>query len=138
MLIDVDLPEIEDVVPEEELRVLKDGSLTEKKRKVADRNQLYAELVCGIAVAIAANAVCAAPTLRAATVAGRTQRAKRGSGLVEDSYVYEVKLPRALLASFDAVAGDPLEAFRCAGARMQVNANGSLRTIAPPQWAGRR
>ena len=134
VIIDVDLPEIEDVIPETELRARKDGTLSEVKRKVADRNHAYAELACGIALVISATAFAAAPSVMRVTVAGRTQRAKRGSDAVVDNYVYEVTLERELFAHFDRARATPIDILRRAGARMQMSANGGLRTISKPGW----
>jgi hypothetical protein len=135
VLIDVDLPEIEDVVPETQLRALKSGALSDKKRKVSERNELYAELVCGIAFAIAATAFSAAPTLSRVTVAGRTQRQKRASLYVEDDYVYEVEIPRAVFTDKELGRLDPVDTLRRLRSRLQLAANGALKKIAAPAWA---
>lgn len=134
VLIDVDLPEIEDVIPETQLRALKNGTLSEKKRKVSERNELYAELVCGIAFAIAATTLSSAPTVAYVTVAGRTQRQKRASTDLNDDYVYEVKIPRAFFSATDANGFDPVDALRKLPSRIQVAANGALKTVQAPAW----
>lgn len=134
VFIDVDLPEIEDVVPETQLRALKSGALSEKKRKASERNELYAELVCGIAFAIAATSLSAAPTLTRVTVAGRTQRQKRASLYVEDDYVYEVEIPRAFFSTLKLDTLDPVESLRRLPSRIQVASNGALKKIVAPRW----
>jgi hypothetical protein len=92
-MIDNDLPEIEDTIPETRLNVLKNGTLKEVRRKATDRNSAYATVVTGIAFTVAATALAAAPTLRIVTVEGHTQRKGRGSLEAVNTSVYEVRFP---------------------------------------------
>jgi hypothetical protein len=135
LMIDVDLPEIEDVIPETRYKALKDGTLKEAKRKVSERNQAYSELVCGIALAVAATALSAAPTLTHVTVAGRTQRPLRGGVGIDDAYVFETKLPRELFSKLPPQGLNSVETLaKLPTTRVQVLSNGSLKKISPPDW----
>lgn len=133
--IDVDLPEIEDVIPETRYTVLKNGTLKEVKRKAVDRNEGYAFLVTGIAFTVAATAFASAPTLRFVTVAGHTQRKSRLSLDVDDTYVYEVRFHREALNAISVGTLDPIEAIRGLPSRIDAASNGTLKKIPNPKWA---
>jgi hypothetical protein len=135
VMIDIDLPEIEDVVPETELSVLKDGSLKEVKRKASARNEAYGTLVIGIAFTVAASAFSSAPTLRTVTVAGHTQRKSRTSLDAVDAYVYEVRFRREAFASLDGRRLDPMDAVRRLDSRIDIAPNGVLKKLPEPSWA---
>ncbi len=132
--IDFDLPEIEDVTPEIRHTVLKDGSLKETKRKAAERNAEYAGLVTGLALTVASAAFASAPTLQFVTIGAYTQRKKRGSDAVEDTYVYETRFARSFVASVDAPNVNPIEALAAQETRVDWGANAVLKKIAPPAW----
>ena len=134
-MIDIDLPEIEDVIPETRYTVSKDGTLKEVKRKAADRNQTYATLVAGIAFAVAATAFAAAPSLRAVTVAGHTQRKNRNSLDAVDTYVYEVRFPRDAFVKLAPSSLEPVEAMLRLPSRIEMSATGVLKKLAEPKWA---
>jgi len=133
-LADIDLPEIEDVVPELRFSVLKNGKLRESKRKPSERNEEYATLATGIAFLIAATAFAAAPTLQLVTVAGHTQRKNRNSLDPIDTYVFEVRFDRQTVVASDPRTLDPLDAVRRLPSRIEVASNGALKKIAPPAW----
>lgn len=133
-LVDIDLPEIDDCVPEVQYKLLKNGTTKEAKRKISERNQAYSEFVCGIALAVGASALSAAPTLTHVTVAGRTERQKRDSVEVEDTYVLEVKIPRVLFSGLHAASVDPVGVLEHLPSRIERSSNGSLKRITPPGW----
>jgi hypothetical protein len=134
VMIDLDLPEIEDVIPELQFTALKNGTMREVKRKEVDRNEAYATLVTGIAFTIAGAAFAGAPTLLFATVAARTQRQIRGSIDVVDTYVYEVRFPRDAFESIDAPNLDPLSMLCAFPCRIQVTPRKMLKKLSPPDW----
>jgi hypothetical protein len=130
----LDLPEIEDVIPETRFQVLKSGRLKLVKRKAEDRQLRYARLVLGLALMVAATAFAAAPTLETVTIGANIQRKRRGSLQVEDQYVYEACLPRALFVGDTVRSAEPVELLKGL-ARMEFGANFSLNTIVEPSWA---
>ena len=132
----LDLPEIEDVIPELRFRILKNGSLKSSKRKADERNLAYARLVAGLAILMAAVSFEAAPTLGSVAVAARTQRKRRGSAEVEDQYVYETRISRALFAHGQVFAGDPLELLSSPVTRLAWGGKHTLKKISEPEWAG--
>ena len=137
VMLAVDLPEIEDVIPETGHRVLKDGTIKEVKRTRADRNGAYAQLACGLALQLACCALAAAPTLQQVHVAAYTQRRQRGSGVLADEWVYELEIDRALIQRIDPATADPIEIARSVPGRIDLRSTMELARIAPPAWAPR-
>jgi hypothetical protein len=90
----LDLPEIEDVIPETRGQVLKDGRVRQVKRTVSEKNEDYAHLVTGLALFISNETLVVSPMLRTVRIAAYTQRKKRGSQLETDTYVYDITLSR--------------------------------------------
>ena len=76
VFVHLDLPEIEDVIPETTRRVLKDGSTKIAKRNKKERAAAYAKLVTGLGVLISRMTFAAAPTLLNVRIATYTQRKK--------------------------------------------------------------
>jgi hypothetical protein len=131
----VDLPEIEDVVPETAKRVLRDGSIKEVKRSQRDRAEEWGQLAAGLGVLIAWATFAAAPTIGTVRVAAFTQRRKRRSGEISDDWVYEVELPRSVTDRIDPRTVQPLDVLRTYPSRFDLRASGELAAIEPPAWA---
>ncbi len=134
VFVDLDLPEIEDVIPETRLTMLKNGGTKETKRNADERNTAYLHLVSGICIAVAATAFCAAPTVEFVVIAAYTQRKKRGSGEMEDAYVLEAKIPREVVAAVKPATDAPLDVLGRCESRLDPAANLALKKIAPPAW----
>jgi hypothetical protein len=132
VFIHLDLPEIEDVIPEERYRVLKDGRVKEMKRKAADRNADYADLACGLGLMVAAAAATVSPKVRSVAVAGYTQRKRRGSDAIQDDYVFAATFDRDGLRELDRDC-DPVGVLSLAGEVNQL-ASYVLKQIKPPAW----
>jgi hypothetical protein len=130
----LDLPEIEDVIPETRYQVLKSGQLKEVKRKPDERNAAYARLVSGLAFTIAASAFAAAPTLDAVLISAYTQRKRRGATTTEDQYVYEARIRRGVFAT-GMTEGDPIELLLAQETRLDWGGKGELKKIDPPAWS---
>jgi hypothetical protein len=134
----LDLPEIEDVVPSTRHRVLADGRLKETKRDEAERNEEYAELVCGVGLMMAAAAFAAAPTLSVVQVAAYTQREQKGKakGQIADDYVYVASVPRSGWDTFDPKNVRATASLRKLG-RLEQQANLRLKRLGAkelPSW----
>ncbi len=131
----VDLPEIEDVIPEVRQRALKNGTVKEVRRTKTERNADYLHLIAGIALLLARTAMGAGPTLRRAHVAAYTQRRKRGTGLVADEYVYEAVFERPEVAGWTPSTVDPVQVLTASPRnRLDLRDNGELKRIDPPGW----
>jgi hypothetical protein len=135
VVIDIDLPEIEDVIPETRYNVLKNGALKEVKRAAKERNEAYATLVTGIAHTVAATALATAPSLQSVTVAGHTQRKSRNDFEAKDTYVFEARFSRDAIARISSGTLEPVSSIQRLPSRIELGANGALRRISEPDWA---
>jgi|GEM_PF-3950761 len=134
VLIDVDLPELEDVIFTKSMRVKKDGSISERNRKQSTRNEEYAQLVAGLVVLLGTTALSSAPTANRVVVAGYTQRLKRGT--MADDYVVVVSLPRSSIADANTLrGGDPIGLLKELGAALEQTQTGKLKSVQVPDWA---
>jgi hypothetical protein len=131
----VDLPEIEDVIPEVRQQALKNGSVKEVRRTKAERNADYLHLIAGIALLLARAAIGAGPTLRRVHVAAYTQRRQRGTGLLADEYVYEAVFERSEVSAWVPATVDPVRVLKESPTnRLDLRDNGELKRIDPPGW----
>jgi hypothetical protein len=130
----LDLPEIEDIMPETRTKVLKDGTTRDVKRPQAERLKSYANLVCGLAFLIARTAFCTGPTLNDVHIAAYTQRRQKRTGEVQDDFVYEVAISRGVSAALEHAKVDPVTEMLALKSRMKQSASGDLTKIAPPTW----
>ena len=132
----VDLPEIEDCIPEKRQKAQKNGTTREVRRTKAERFALYATLVIGLGVAIATRTFCVLPAARSVRLAAFTQRRARGTSTVEDQFIYEMTLPREEAEDLDLHQG-PFELLRFIDCRMDLDPSGNFRKLAPPAWLSR-
>jgi hypothetical protein len=134
VFVSLDLPEIEDVVPETRFNVLKNGSLREVKRKAEERNGAYAGLVTGLVLSVAATVFSAAPTVRAVTIAAFTQRKRRGATTIEDAFVIETRIEREGFEALNVKASEPADTLGRFQTRWEWGASLALKKIPPPPW----
>ncbi|RKH54863.1 DUF4236 domain-containing protein [Corallococcus llansteffanensis] len=130
----LDLPEIEDVIPEVKSRALANGSLKEVRRTKHERNTDYVNLVSGLALQLARSGFSAGPTLQSIHIAAYTQRRQKGTGTLRDEYVYEVAFERNAAARWSEATVDPIEVFNAAKCRYDLRDNLELKAITPPDW----
>jgi len=134
IFVNLDAPEIEDVVPETRLKVLKAGVLKEVNRKAEERNAVYLQLVCGIVLAVAATVFSAAPTVESIAIAAFTQRRRRGATAIEDQYVLESRIERDAFAALNVSGSQPADSLSRLQTRCDVGANFTLKAIPAPPW----
>jgi hypothetical protein len=130
----LDLPELEDVIPEVKQRALKNGTIKEVRRTKADRNEDYLQLSAGIALLLARTALAAGPTLRFVHLAAYTQRRQRGTGMIADEYVYEAVFDRESVARWDPASVEPVRILAAPSNRLDLRDNGKLKRIEAPKW----
>lgn len=92
LLLDIDLPEIEDI-PDTKMVKLASGNLSQKKKTQAELKQNYAALVFSLAVFIAANLFGLSPAIENMTMSCYTQRRNTDGG-IEDNYILSVRFSR--------------------------------------------
>lgn len=135
VVVAVDLPEIEDVIPETRLKALKQGTVKEVRRTQRERKEAWGQLVLGIALQIARTICAVAPTVQIVRLAGYTQRRQR-SGAIADEWVYEFAFERQFLAQLDPSTFDPTTLLKAPQSRILVAPDSSLKKIPPPEWLG--
>ena len=130
IMIDLDLPEIEDL-PGEKAVELASGAVRIKPKTIAEKREMYSKCVLGLAVLFADGAFLASAGVRRALVSGYTQRRNARTGELEDQYVFSIAFARVEFANarFDRVEPETfVEAFRN---RMNPSGAGELKTIPP-------
>ena len=92
VMLDVDLPEIEEL-PTKELKVLANGRLSEKNKTQAELKREYALMVFGLAAFISANIFNQSPAIEHIVISGYTQRRNK-DGDINDDYIFSIKFVR--------------------------------------------
>jgi Protein of unknown function (DUF4236) len=133
VIVAVDLPEIEDVIPEMRFKALKNGTIKEVRRSRRERNEAWRHLVLGIALQLGRTVCAAAPSVQHVKVAGYTQRRQR-SGAIDDEWVYELVVDRQFLAGLRPDTVDPSSILRLPSIRVMPGSEGDLKKIPPPAW----
>jgi len=131
----LDLPEIEDVIPENRQQVLKDGRVREVRRSKQERQVDYAHLVAGLALMMARASFSAGPTLTSVHIAAYTQRRQPRTGVVRDDFVYEVRIDRDMAGQIDPADVDALALLTELPGRIDLGSGSQLKTIERPDWA---
>jgi hypothetical protein len=130
----LDLPEIEDVVPENREEVLKDGRVREVRRSKQERQHDYAHLVAGLALMLARAGFSAGPTLASIHIAAYTQRRQPRTGVVRDDFVYEVRIDRDMAGQIDPADVDALALLTDLPGRIDLGSGSQLKTVERPEW----
>ena len=129
----LDLPEIEDVIPETVKAIQKNGTAKDVRRDQAERQSDYAQLVMGQCLFLAAELFSYLPVTQQIRVAAYTQRPRIKESDPVDSYVLDVAFDRDAVKTFGS--DDNLKAFFVRqGARFNQCADGELKRIEPPSW----
>ena len=133
----LDLPEIEDVIPETRKEILKSGETREARRERPERTAEYARLVMGQCLYLAAEVFSYLPLAQTVHVAAYTQRPRLRESEPIDTYVLDVAFAREAVVEFTRQE-QKLPAFLARlGARFVVNDDGGLGRIEPPAWLKR-
>lgn len=135
--VDLDLPEIEDVVRQTREKALASGSVKLSQKSAKELNSEYAGLAIGLSYSVAAAIFAAAPTLREIGIGAFTQRVSRKTGNLESEYVYQVMISRQVLSSLNLQRIDAREALANFEHVINVKTDGRLETIKAPAWVER-
>lgn len=130
ILIDLDLPEIEDL-PQEKAAALASGAVRVKPKTLAEKRETYQKCVFGIAILFADGAFLSSAGIRNALVSGYTQRRNVRTGEMEDQYVFSIAFNRAAFANVSFERTDPAAFVQAFRNRMNPAATGELKTIQP-------
>ncbi|MBO4910130.1 MAG: DUF4236 domain-containing protein [Lachnospiraceae bacterium] len=129
MMLDVDLPEIEDIA---ETRMVKtdSGGLKEKKKTQAELKAEYATLVFGLAVFISANVFNISPAIQKILISGYTQRRNK-DGDINDDYIYSIKFTRSMFEKKNVALADPKALCMSAENRCNMTTTSLFKVIKP-------
>jgi len=131
----LDLPQIEDVIPEATKEVLKDGGTRERTRPRAERNADYARLVMGQCLFLAAELFSYLPLAHLVQVAAYTQRPRIREADPIDTYVLDVPFEREAVTQFNEEDQQLICFLTRQGGRFSVlPGDNSLAKIEPPSW----
>ncbi len=129
----VNLPELEEVIPETTKEILKNGGTREVRRTKSERQTDYTRLAMGECLFVAAELFSYLPLAQEIKVAAYTQRPRIKETDPLDSYVLDVTFNPEAVKGFGS--DDNLSAiFARQGGRFDVNADGGLSRIEPPSW----
>jgi Protein of unknown function (DUF4236) len=135
LLVDVDLPEIEDM-PTARLKMdIRALALVEKAVPVSGIRRSYRDHVHGIIFRIVGQAFASNPFLTEVRIAGYTQRLSTAVGKMEDSYVIAAKVKRtdwSKISFANLAIIDPVESLGMFDLTVSIDAQGTMRAIAPP------
>ena len=129
MMVDLDLPEIEDL-PDTKAVEMADGSVKERQKSLKDLRADYVRCVFGMAVFFAGNILNISPYIEKVCVSAYTQRRNR-KGDLADQYIYSVLFRREGFARIDYEKIDPVEFCMGFKNRCNIAATGEMKEIEP-------
>lgn len=129
LLIDLDLPEIEDF-PNQKAIQTANGNMKLKDKTQAELYSDYKNYAFGLALFVVGHIFNISPKIYKITISSYTQRRDK-KGQINDDYVYSIKFGREKLSELNLVKGDSFDLCMNFENRCNVNANNSLKTIEP-------
>lgn len=100
VLVDLDLPEIEDI-PQQKITITSSGKKTIKQKGQTDLRCDYANCVFGLAMYVAYNIFNVSLKIQDIEVSAYTQRIGENSALASDQYIFLVDFPREIFSQID-------------------------------------
>jgi hypothetical protein len=134
VMIDVDLPEIEELPRKTATVPARGYKLSIKDLPVTRHQQLYMRHVHGIGFRIIGEVFYALPTADEVVLSGYTQRPDKATGEVQDQYVYSVRVSRRDWAGINFANlkdVDPVEALGRFDIRRDISKTGLFKEIVP-------
>jgi hypothetical protein len=128
-LLDLDLPEIEDI-PVQYLSRTESGTVSMKDKTLKRRREEYVSCVCGLAIWCAASVMNFSPRVETVVVSGYTQRRDKAGDLA-DEYVLSVRFDRAGLRRRPFHIDEPLETVLAFENRINLATSGNMKKIEP-------
>lgn len=129
LMVDLDLPEIEDF-PDELYYVKTSGVLGKKKRTQSMLKEDYARYVFGLAMFIASNLFNISPLVQVVAISAYTQRRNK-EGAVNDDYIYSIKFTRQRFEEKDLSREDPVTFCMGFENRCNQTSTGLFKAIHP-------
>ena len=129
IMIDLDLPEIEDM-PQNTLSELADGTVKIKKKTKKQQYEDYRTCVFGLGEYVASHAFGVVPQAKKIVVSAYTQRRDEKTGDQLDVFIYSVVFERSAFTK-DYQQKDPYDFCGELKSRFYVLASGVMKEIAP-------
>lgn len=129
VMIDLDLPEIEDM-PQNKLAQLADGTIKIKKKTKKEQVEDYRTCVFGLGEYVASHVFAVVPQVKKVAVSAYTQRRSEKTGDLLDVFIYSVVFARADFTK-DYQDKDPYEFCQKLPSRFYVLASGVMKEITP-------
>lgn len=134
VFVNMDLPEIEDVIPLFKKQALKNGEIREVRIDPASRNEDYFGLVIGQSILIAAHLFVYLRSLSSVRVAGYTQRPRKRESDDIDTYVFDITFPKDFIAGFNSEVEDLRPPIKSLTPIISLRTNWALDPIERPHW----
>ena len=129
MMLDVDLPEIEDLTLTKLVKT-DAGNLKEKKKTLAELRGEYSTLVFGLAIFIASHTFNVSPAIQRLLVSGYTQRPDK-DGNIKDDYIYSIKFARDMFEQRDLTRVMPKDFCLSAENKCNMTTTSLFKAIVP-------
>ena len=129
IMIDLDLPEIEDM-PQNMLSELADGTVKIKKKTQKQQREDYKTCVFGLSEYVASHVFAVVPQAQKIVVSAYTQRRNEKTGEAEDTFIYSVIFERGSFVK-DYQARDPYDFCSDLTSRFYILASGVMKKIVP-------
>lgn len=129
VMIDLDLPEIEDM-PDRKLAQSADGTLKIKKKTQKEQREDYRTCVFGLGEYVASHVLAIVPQAERVVVSAYTQRRDEKTGEALDAFIYSVVFERAAFKA-DYQEIDPCDFCGGLKGRFYVLASGVMKAISP-------
>lgn len=130
LLVDLDLPEIDDL-PSEKANILSTGKLKIKKKTKQELNEEYVRCVLGLAFVFSASLFNVSTHISKILISGYTQRINKKTGNTEDEYVYSIIFEREIFGNLTLENIDAFSAFLNFQHVINRTETNELRTIIP-------
>jgi Protein of unknown function (DUF4236) len=134
LLVDVDLPELEDMPNTRLLMDARKLALAEQTIDMREIKRTYSTHVHGVIFRIVGQAFASSPVLTEVKIAGYTQRLSPATGAIADIYVIEARVPRmewSKIVFSNLAAVDPVAALGEFDVTASIDAQGVMRAINP-------
>lgn len=134
VMLDVDLPEIEDMPTEQASVAARGLKLNIKPRSETQRRKEYMTHVHAIAFRMIGESFVALPTAQTVICSGYSQRANKATGVIADEYLFSVRVPRSEWERIDFWNLASLELPTCLGGfdlRRKMTSTGVFTPITP-------
>ena len=129
IMIDLDLPEIEDM-PQNTLAQLADGTVKIKAKTQKRQREDYKTCAFGLGEYVASHVFAIVPQTQKVVVSAYTQRRNDKTGDLEDTFIYSVIFERAAFAD-NYQEKDPYEFCSGLTSRFYILASGVMKKIVP-------